>query len=203
MRRATVISVFAAVVSTAVMAAPFDSAFGLAQGRPFDSAFGLAQGRPRVSPHEIHEFDVGGCHVTINYGRPSKKGRVIWGGLVPWGKWWMPGADEATIITTTKALAFGPSTPLGAGGVTMPAGEHTLYMWPDDKASKLIISKEVGQFHTVYHADRDLGRVDYVLTMIKEPVEQLTYLVESKPDGGGVLKLVWDDREYSAAFTVK
>src|SRR5690348_16673075 len=106
MRRATVISVLAAVVSTAVMAAPFDSAFG------------LAQGRPRVSPHEIHEFDVGGCHVTINYGRPSKKGRVIWGGLVPWGKWWMPGADEATIITTTKALAFDPSTSLGAGPST-------------------------------------------------------------------------------------
>lgn len=170
MRSAAVISVFACVVSAA------------------------GQGRPRVSPHEIHEFDVGGCHVTINYGRPSKKGRVIWGGLVPWGKWWMPGADEATIITTTKALAFDP--------VTMPAGEHTLYMWPDDKAPKLIISKEVGQFHTVYHADRDLGRVDYVLTMIKEPVEQMTYLVESRP-GGGVLKLVWDDREYSAAFTIK
>jgi hypothetical protein len=181
MKTAAVIGLFALVVSTAIV--------------------GAAQ-RPRVSPHEIHEFDASGCHFTINYGRPSKKGRVIWGGLVPSGKWWMPGADEATIITTTKALAF--------DSVTMPAGEHTLYMWPDDKAPKLIISKEVGQFHTVYHPDRDLGRVDYVLTMIKEPVEQLTYLVEAQPGGpstslrpGGVLKLIWDDREYSAAFTVK
>jgi hypothetical protein len=153
-----------------------------------------ASQRVRVSPHEIHEFDASGCHVTINYGRPSKKGRVIWGGLVPWGKWWMPGADEATIITTAKALVF--------GDLTMPAGEHTLYMWPDEKAPKLIISKDVGQFHTVYHPDRDLGRVDYVLTMIKEPVEEMTYLVEARP-GGGVLKLVWGDREYSAEFKVK
>ena len=150
--------------------------------------------RPRVSPHEIHEFDAAGCHITINYGRPSKKGRVIWGGLVPWDKWWMPGADEATIITTTKTLAF--------DGVTMPAGEHTLYMWPDEKAPKLIISKDVGQFHTVYHPNQDLGRVDYVLTMTKPPVEQMTYLIEARPDGG-VLKLVWDDREYAAAFTVR
>ena len=184
MRTAAVISAFAFVMSAAAIAAPQ---------------------RVRVSPHEVHEFDVEGCRVTINYGRPSKKGRAIWGGLVPWGRWWMPGADEATIITTTKTLVFDASTPLGAGAVTMPAGEHTLYMWPDEKAPKLIISKEVGQFHTVYHPDRDLGRVDYLLTMIKdkEPVEQLTYLVEARPGGGGVLKLVWDNREYSAAFAVK
>ena len=176
MRTAAVISVFAVVMSVAGLAAPQ---------------------RVRVSPHEIHEFDADGCHVTINYGRPSKKGRVIWGGLVPWGRWWMPGADEATIITTNKILVF--------DAVTMPAGDHTLYMWPDEKAPKLIISKEVGQFHTVYHPDRDLGRVDYVLTMVKdkEPVEQLTYLVEARPGGGGVLKLVWDDREYSADFKIK
>jgi len=176
MRAAAVISVFALVVSAAAVTS--------------------AQ-RVRVSPHEIHEFDADACHITINYGRPSKKGRVIWGGLVPWGRWWMPGADEATIIETSKALMF--------EGVTMPAGKHTLYMWPDEKAPKLIISKEVGQFHTVYHADQDLGRVDFVLTTIKdkEPVEQMTYLVEARPGGGGILKLVWDDREYSAEFKVK
>ena len=174
MRAAAVISVLAFVVSASAVAAPQ---------------------RPRVSPHEIHEFDAGGCHFKITYGRPSKKGRVIWGGLVPWGRWWMPGADEATIIETTKTLAF--------NGVTMSAGEHTLYMWPEEKSPKLIISKDVGQFHTVYHPNQDLGRVDYLLTMIKQPVEQMTYLVEAKAGGGGVLKLVWDDREYSAAFTVK
>ena len=151
--------------------------------------------RPRVSPHETHAFDVAGCHITINYGRPSRRGRVIWGSLVPWGRWWMPGADEATIITTDQALAF--------GSLTMPAGEHTLYMWPDPQAPKLIISNEVGQFHTQYHPNRDLGRVDYALRMLTDPVEQLTYTAAALDAGGGALRLSWDDREYSASFVVK
>src|SRR6185436_4571995 len=81
--------------------------------------------RVRVSPHETHAFVVDDSHITFNYGRPSKRGRTIWGGLVPWGRWWMPGADEATIITTDRALTFGK--------LTMPAGDHTLSMWPDEK----------------------------------------------------------------------
>jgi len=150
--------------------------------------------RVRVSPHEIHEFDVAGCHITFDYGRPSKKGRVIWGGLVPYGRWWMPGADEASIVTTTKTLVM--------GDLTMPAGAHTLYMLPDERVSKLIVSNETGQFHTVYHPNLDLGRIDLSLRTISTPVEQLTLAAEPRP-GGGALTLTWDDREYSVAFVVK
>src|SRR5262249_18444026 len=107
---------------------------------------------------------------------------------------WMPGADEATIIATDCTLVFD-------GRLRMPPGAHSLYMWPDEKAPKLIISQETGQFHTVYHPDRDLGRVDYTLRKLSDPVEQMTYVVEPRP-GGGLLKLIWDDREYSAGFTV-
>jgi hypothetical protein len=150
--------------------------------------------RPRVSPHETHAFDVNGCHITITYGRPSKKGRMIWGTLVPWGRWWMPGADEATTVTTSEALSI--------GGLKMPAGEHTLYMWPEASASKLIISNETGQFHTQYHQNLDLGRVDYTLKRLPESIEQLTYTAETTADGHGALRLIWDDREYSVTFDV-
>src|SRR5688572_23877343 len=93
--------------------------------------------RPPRSPHETVESDVDGCHFAITYGRPSKRERVIWGALVPWGKWWMPGADASTVITTSKAIVL--------GGLTVPAGSHTIYMWPDEKTPKLIINKETGQ----------------------------------------------------------
>lgn len=151
--------------------------------------------RVRVSPHETHTFDVDGCRLTFDYGRPSKKGREIWGGLVRWGRWWMPGADESTIVTT--------SLPISLEGLAVPAGSHTIYMLPDEKTSKLIISNEVGQFHTVYHPERDLGRVDFSLKMLSEPVEQLAFKAEAVEGGGGALKLIWDDREYFARFTVK
>jgi hypothetical protein len=156
-----------------------------------------ARQRPRISPHEIHEFDAGGCHFTLNYGRPSKRGRPIWGGLVRWGHWWMPGADEATIITTSKAIAL--------EGLVVPAGSHTLYMLPDESASELVVSNEVGQFHTQYHPERNLGQVKLALKHLNSPLEQveeMTFTVE--PDAsGGRLTLSWDDRAYSASFVVR
>jgi hypothetical protein len=149
----------------------------------------------RASPHESHDFTVDGSKITIEYGRPFKRGRVVWGGLRPWGQWWMPGADEATTMITVDALVIGP--------LAVPAGQHTLYMMVDEKAPQLIVSKETGQFHTVYHPNQDLGRVDFQLKMLTEPVEQMTWMFEQQPGGGGVLKLIWDDREYFVPFVVK
>jgi len=134
--------------------------------------------------------------MSFEYGRPSKRGREIWGGLVPWGRWYMPGADKATILSTDHAVVF-------AGQLTMPAGEHTLYMLPDPNAPKFVVNKLVGQFHTSYSPGQDLGRVDYSMKKLPAVVEQLSYSAEGKPGGGGVLKLAWDDREYSVDFIVR
>lgn len=156
-----------------------------------------ARQRPRISPHEIHEFDAGGCHVTFNYGRPSKRGRQIWGGLVPWGHWWMPGADEATIVTTSKAIVL--------EGLAVPAGNHTLYLLPGESASDLVVSNEVGQFHTQYHPDRNLGQVKLAMKHLDSPVgpvEEMTFSVEPEASGGRLI-LSWDDRAYSAGFVVR
>ena len=150
-------------------------------------------GRLRASPHEVSEFDAAGCHLTITYGRPSKKSRVIWGGLVPWDRWWMPGADESTILTTTRKIVL--------GGLEIPAGEHSIYFWPAETNAQFIINNETGQFHTVYHAGQDLGRVTATMTKRPEPVEQMTFEVSPRSDGG-TLRLVWDDREYAAAFVI-
>ena len=152
--------------------------------------------RARVSPHEVHDFTLDGSKISFDYGRPSKRGREIWGALVPYGKWWMPGADEATILTTQAPLVLG-------GTLEVPAGRHTLYSLPDPNVMKLIINKQVGQFHTSYTPDMDLGRVDLTLRKLTEPVEMLTYTIDPLPEGGGALKLIWDDREYSVGVTVK
>jgi hypothetical protein len=157
------------------------------------SSWGVAAQRPRVSPQEIHDFTLAGSTVSFDYGRPSKRGRDIWGALVPWGRWWMPGADEATILTTGVAVVLGDS-------LTVPSGRHTIYMLPDRSSSTLIINKEVGQFHTRYNPRLDLGRVELNLRMLKEPVEQLTLAVEPRADGQTALTLRWDDREYWVAI---
>ena len=151
--------------------------------------------RPRISPRDTVKATVDGGNFTIEYGRPSKRGRVIWGSLVPWNHWWMPGADESSTIVTDVPVVF-------AGSLTMPAGTHTIYTLPGDSEFKLIISKDVGTFHTQYHPDQDLGRVHMTLKKLTEPVEQMTLAVEPHEGGGGVFKLTWDDREYSVPFVV-
>ena len=75
--------------------------------------------RVRISPHEGHTFTIDGATITITYGRPSMRGRKVFGGLVPYNKVWMPGADEATIFRTSAPLQF--------GDFRLPRGSYSLY----------------------------------------------------------------------------
>ncbi len=148
----------------------------------------------RRSPRTVLATVVDGARIAIEYGQPAKRERAIWGALVPWNRWWMPGADEGTVITTSAPLVF--------GSLTVPAGEHTIYTLPGDPAFSIIINGETNLFHTEYRPERDLGRVPMTLTRLTAPVELLTFAIETRPEGGGVVKLRWDDREYAAPFTV-
>jgi pimeloyl-ACP methyl ester carboxylesterase len=137
---------------------------------------------------------VDGARIAIEYGQPSKRDRAIWGALVPWDRWWMPGADEGSVLTTSAPLTFGT--------LAVPAGDYTIYTLPGDAAFSLIINGETNLFHTEYRATRDIGRVPMTLTRLATPVELLTFAIDTRPDGGGVLRLRWDDREYAVPFTV-
>lgn len=161
---------------------------------------GMAQ-RKRVSPHETVSADISGAKITVVYGRPYTKNpksgepRKIWGKLVPYGKVWRTGADEATILTTDKDLVFGETT--------VPAGKYSLYTMPaEDGTAKLIINKQTGQWGTEYDESKDLARVDMKKSATEAPVDQFTLAIDKTADGG-VLKLSWENTQYSAPFTVK
>ncbi len=69
--------------------------------------------RQRVSPHETITATIDGDEMKLVYGRPyttkpgTTEARKIWGGLVPYGKVWRTGADEATLLTTEKPIEIG------------------------------------------------------------------------------------------------
>ena len=155
----------------------------------------------RISPHETISGVVSGCRVTVVYGRPYTKDpktgepRKVWGGVVPFGQVWRMGADEATMLVTEK--------PLVVGDVTIPAGAYTLYMLPaEDGSAKLIVSKQLGQWGTVYKEDMDLARIDMKKAAADPAADQFTMAV-AKDGKGGVLKATWDTVAYSLPFTVK
>ncbi len=94
------------------------------------SALPVMAQQKRLSPHETIGAVIDGNRVTVTYGRPYTKNprsgevRKIWGGLVPYGKPWRMGADEATLLVTQG--------PIEIGGKTIPAGAYTLYMMPEE-----------------------------------------------------------------------
>jgi len=154
------------------------------------------------SPHETTSAVIDGNRVTLSYGRPYTKApktgevRKIWGGLVPYGKAWRMGSDEATLLVTQQAITL--------GGVELPAGAYTLYMVPDEAGtSKLAISKKIGGWGVPVDEKNDLARVDLNKTATASPVEQFTMGVQKNPTGGGLIKLSWENAEYSVPFTVK
>jgi len=169
------------------------------------STLPLMAQRQRVSPHETIGAVIDGNRVTVVYGRPYTKdpktgeARKIWGGLVPYGKVWRTGADEATLLITQKPIIFGDTT--------VPAGAYTLFTLPqEDGSAKLIINKQVGQWGIgpgSYDEKQDLARIDLKKDALEKPVDQLTMAIAKNPAGGGVLKMMWENTQLSAAFTVE
>ena len=160
------------------------------------------------SPHETISQVFDGARdnrVTIVYGRPFSKDpktgdvRKIWGDLVPFGKIWRTGADEATTLITQK--------PLVIGATTVPAGAYTLWTLPaEDGSAKLIINKQIGQWGAgpgIYDEKNDLARVDLKKDALEKTAEQFTMAVGKKTEGGGTIKLMWEDVQYSVAFAVQ
>jgi hypothetical protein len=160
----------------------------------------LAQEKPRVSPHEMVNATVGDAKITIVYGRPYTKDpksgakRKIWGGLVPFGQVWRMGADEATLFTTDKEVSI--------GGTPVPAGSYSLFLLPEENGAKLIVNKQTGQWGTKYDQSQDLARIGLIPQKLDKSVDQFMISVE-KTAADGVLKLMWDDTQYSATIAVK
>ena len=155
-----------------------------------------ARGRPApMSPADTVRSSVGAAKIEVAYSRPSKRGRVIFGGdPVPWNKVWRTGANAATQFTTSSDLMF--------GSTLVPAGKYTLWTLPTPTGARLIINSQTGQWGTDYDTAKDLARLDLATKTLAQPVEQFTIAVV--PQGtGGVLRLSWDTTEYSIPFTIK
>lgn len=146
------------------------------------------------SPHVRSEFVVDGANISIEYGRPSLKGRTPGKDIDPYeGREWRTGADEATTIKTDKPLKFGT--------LAVPAGTYTLYTMPTGGTWQLIISKKTGQWGVPYPKGEDLGRVAMTTGKAPTPAEQLTIGVQDTPSGG-TLTIDWGTTRASAPFTV-
>jgi hypothetical protein len=159
---------------------------------PMAQAGPMFANRPlgQLSVRDTARASVGGADVWVDYGRPLKRGREIFGNVVPWNAVWRTGANSATQFNTSADLVI--------GGATVPAGKYTLWTLPTPSGWKLIINKQTGQWGTEYHAEQDLVRVDAKVETLAAPVEQLVIAFEP-----GVLTVAWDRTKVSVPVAKK
>ncbi|HEX5727637.1 MAG TPA: DUF2911 domain-containing protein [Longimicrobiaceae bacterium] len=151
-------------------------------------------GRQPLSPRDTVRMELAGGHrISIDYGRPYRRGRKIMGELVPFGRVWRTGANAATTLSTDVDLRI--------GNATVPRGTYTLYTLPTAGQWTLIVNRQTGQWGTQYDASRDLVRIPLQKRALERPVEQFTISLEPA-QGGGTLVLTWENTRVSVPFRV-
>ncbi len=162
-----------------------------------DRDIASAQGSPPASA----SVTLNGKTITIRYSAPSVRGRKIFGegGLLsrdPTYPAWRAGANAATTLRTDADLDL--------GGLTVPKGTYTLYVWvKDPDAWQLIVNKQTGQWGLSYDAAQDLGRVKITMTRPPAPVEVLKYTLSDRGTGKGELRLEWENHVGTVPLAVK
>jgi hypothetical protein len=133
-----------------------------------------------------------GAEIKVIYSRPSVRGRVIFGEVVPWNRVWRTGADAATKISLSKAVYF--------EGRELPAGEYSIFTVPGRNGWTLLFNKQASIWGTEHNAAYDFLKVPMKIESLNKPVELMT--IEVAPNGnGGSINLIWDKVKASVGFT--
>jgi hypothetical protein len=161
---------------------------------PAIAARDASRPRAELSPRGDTRATVDGANVSVDYGRPMKRGREIFGKVVPFGQLWRTGANTATQFKTDRDLVV--------GGTTLPAGQYSIFSIPDAREWTIIINAETNQPGTAHKTDRDVMRVPARVRSLNETVEQFTIAVTDEGDGG-TIRFQWDRTEAVLPFKVK
>ena len=122
---------------------------------------------PAVSQHAVVKQRVGLTDIEVDYSRPNKNNRDIFGGLVPYGKLWRTGANAVTKIKFSKQVML--------GGKEIPAGEYALFTIPTADEWTIIISKEAKvQSAADYKQENDAARITAKPEPIPDTIETFT-----------------------------
>lgn len=138
---------------------------------------------------------ISGDSVKINYHSPGVRGRIIWGGLVPFGEVWVTGAHDATNISVDK--------PFVVNGREIPAGKYALFTIPGKSEWTVIINKRWNQhLANEYDEKEDVVRVR-IKPKKNNHTERLQYFVDVKNANQGMVAMQWERVRIELPITIK
>ncbi|MDP5060343.1 MAG: DUF2911 domain-containing protein [Maribacter sp.] len=149
----------------------------------------------KFSPSKTALLDLKGSELEVDYSSPSKKGRVIFGELVPFGKIWRTGANEPTTFTTTQAIHIIDKT--------LPPGKYSLWTIPNQDSWQVIFNTKIPDWgvtrvdgnQTTHESKHDYLMVEVPVKKLEEPVEDLAIqfeIVIENQQTLDFLSLAWD-----------
>ncbi|WP_025765087.1 DUF2911 domain-containing protein [Dyadobacter tibetensis] len=153
--------------------------------------FGFKSYTKSFSPASQAAYQQNGLDLQVNFSRPAKKGRFVFGreqdkALVPYGKVWRTGANEATVFKVGQKVLF--------GGKPLPAGEYSLWSVPGQGDWQIILNAESGQWGTEYNDGKDFLKVNVPIRVRGEVQEMFDIYFEPRPEGVNMV-LSWDQTE--------
>lgn len=152
--------------------------------------------KPKIgipSPKANVNFAIAGDTINLSYGRPFRRGRKIFGGIVPYDSVWRTGANDLTKLNLPYDVEFGK--------VTIPKGEYALYTIPSKNGWTLIFNTDFKQWPTEPNRSKDFALVPMQVRKAGQPTDQFTITIDPAKDGG-IIKFIWDETEAYADFNV-
>jgi hypothetical protein len=144
----------------------------------------------RASPYDSATVSLGGAQAKVCYGRPSARGREIFGGLVPYDTLWRTGANEPTIVHLPVAAEI--------AGIRLDPGSYSLYTVPGRQSWTVVLNRSTSQWghESQYNAAvraQEVGRATAAAERIEAPVETFTIRAEPAGDRAAELLLEWEN----------
>ena len=163
-------------------------------------AFAQQDKSKRPSPPGTAQVTLNGKNISVDYSRPSTKGRKIFGSgsgfLVPYGEVWRAGANEATTLKTDADL--------DVNGTNVPAGTYTLFVLPEQNKWTLIISKKTGEWGIPYPGQQDdFARVPMNVRQSSQAVDPFTISLDKRGNNQADLTMAWENTRASVPIRVK
>lgn len=135
----------------------------------------------RKSPMDSVQQTVQGVEVAITYSQPSKRGRNIFGGLVPYGKVWRTGANEATVLEVSEAVKL--------EGESLAAGQYALFTIPGKETWTIIVNSVHNQWGAYnYDESKDVLRFEVPARQTEDIQEKMRFTISEE----GKIRLHWD-----------
>ena len=151
---------------------------------------------PQSSPHSTLTQVVGLTDVTVDYSRPSAKGRVVFGELVPFGKLWRTGANANTTVSFSEDVVI--------NGTTLKKGKYALFTTPKADMWEVVFYTDTDNWGTPeeWDANKVAVLVNVDPTVLNNPVESLTVSVGNLTNDSATLDIAWEKTMVSVKFDV-